>query len=46
MEFADDIAMNLLHGDHAIRWIPAERFIVAILESHDVGTPRTILVKG
>ena len=38
--------MNLLHGDHAIHRIELEHFMVAMLGSHDVGTPHTTLAKG
>ena len=38
--------MNLLHGDHAIHRIELEHFVVAMLGSHEIGTPRTILIKG
>ena len=41
-----EIAMNLLHGDHAIHRIESGHFIDAMLGSHDADTPCTILKKG
>ena len=40
------IAMNLLHGDHTAMSITEGNFMVAIVGSHDTGTPCTILTKG
>ena len=40
------IAMNLLHGDHTAVSTGLGNFTVAILESHEVGSPCTILAKG
>jgi len=41
-----EIAMDLLHGDHvAAVTLPGNR-VVVILGSHEVGSPCAILVKG
>ena len=40
------MTMNLLHGDHIEPIIGLEGFVVAIVESHDIGFPCTILIKG
>ena len=42
----NEIAMNLLHGDHVIHQTKLEHCMVAIAGSHDIGTPCTTLVKG
>ena len=39
-------AMNLLHGDHAACKILTGNFLVTMQESHDIGTPCTILTNG
>jgi len=39
------IAMNLLHGDHMAAPIPKGKVVAAVFESHDSGTPHTILAK-
>ena len=41
-----EIAMNLLHGDHTARLISEGRVVAAVVLSHAVGSPRTTLVKG
>ena len=38
--------MNLLHGDHMACWISKGNDVVAVVVSHDVGTPHTTRVKG
>jgi len=38
--------MDLLHGDHAAAVTSLGNRMVAKLGSHEVGSPRTILVKG
>ena len=38
--------MVLLHGDHAVARIRSGDFKVAMLGSHEVGSPYTILDKG
>ena len=38
--------MNLLHGDHTTKLIPAGRVVAAVLVSHDIGTPHTTRMKG
>ena len=38
--------MNLLHGDHTAAPIVKGNVVAAVFESHDSGTPHTILVKG
>ena len=39
------IAMNLLHGDHVTTPIAKGNVVAAVLESHNSGTPHTILAK-
>ena len=46
MARAEVVAMKLLHGDHAAELIPEERVVAAVFASHDIGSPRTTLVKG
>jgi len=41
-----EIAMDLLHGDHVTAVTPLGNRVVEILGSHEVCSPRTILVKG
>ena len=38
--------MRPLHGDHTARLIVEWHVVAAVFESHDVGTPYTILAKG
>ena len=40
------MAMNLLHVDHTASRIGEGDVVVAIFESHDVGSPCTTLTKG
>jgi len=41
-----EIAMDLLHGDHAAAKIFLGNRVATTLGSHEVGSPCTILIKG
>ena len=46
LDFPQATAMNLLHGDHTAVSIAEENLVVAILGSHEFGSPYTILTSG